>query len=56
MCRYEEGGGAYMELSNLTLARNYKQKEVSFWLSLLPRDGLEATECETRAKSLRSNT
>jgi len=36
--RYEEVSAPYMEVSSLSLGRNYKQKEVSFWLSLLPRD------------------
>jgi hypothetical protein len=36
--RYDEVSAAYMELSSLSLGRNYKQKEVSFWLSLLPRN------------------
>jgi hypothetical protein len=42
--RYDEVSGAYMELSSLSLGRNYKQKEVSFWLSLLPRN--EDTDLE----------
>jgi hypothetical protein len=42
--RYDEVSEAYMELSSLSLGRNYKQKEVSFWLSLLPRN--EDTDLE----------